>query len=587
MPDYTEKYHLKKPRPEEFADIADLNGNADIIDEALGKKADLDAEGKVQASQLPPLDYIPTEEKGKPGGVATLGNNGKIPSGQIDISADPVGTAENEVSAHNISPTAHQDIRTMAQTAQTSAEKALEVVAEMAYTINMVPSQAGSLSYTGSAQSPSWVNYDPKMLTLGGTTSGTNAGTYTATFTPKGDYHWADGSKTAVSVSWTIGRAAISAVPSQSGSLTYTGSSQSPSWSGYDSAKMTLGGTTTGINAGSYNATFTPKANYRWSDGSTGAKTVAWSIGKAAGSLSLSPTSLSITGSSGTTKTIAVTRAGNGAISASSSNTGVATVSVSGTTVTVTLKGSGSATITVSVAAGTNHNAPSSKTCSVTGSIISTTLASNSWATIAAVSAAGNASSFWSVGDEKTITVNGETLTLVIMGFNHDDLASGGKAGITFGLKHLMKDTRQMNSSNTNSGGFTGSAMYTWLQNTLLGQLPSDLKNVIKSVNKKTSAGSASSTINTNAMKLFLFSEIEVFGSTSYSAAGEGSQYSYFATAANRIKKLQNGAGSANGWCERSPNASYSNLFCIVNGSGNANFYYAANYGGVCFGFCV
>lgn len=587
MPDYTEKYHLKKPRPEEFADIADLNGNADIIDEALGKKADLDAEGKVQASQLPSLDYIPTEEKGAPGGVATLGNNGKIPSGQIDISADPAGTAENEVSAHNISPTAHQDIRTMAQTAQTSAEKALEVVTEMAYTINMVPSQAGSLSYTGSAQSPSWVNYDPKMLTLGGTTSGTNAGTYTATFTPKGDYHWADGSKTAVSVSWTIGRAAISAVPSQSGALTYTGSSQSPSWSGYDSAKMTLGGTTTGTNAGSYNATFTPKANYRWSDGSTGAKTVAWSIGKAAGSLSLSPTSLSITGSSGTTKTIAVTRAGNGAISASSSNTGVATVSVSGTTVTVTLKGSGSATITVSVAAGTNHNAPSSKTCSVTGSIISTTLASNSWATIAAVSAAGNASSFWSVGDEKTITVNGETLTLVIMGFNHDDLASGGKAGITFGLKHLMKDTRQMNSSNTNSGGFTGSAMYTWLQNTLLGQLPSDLKNVIKSVNKKTSAGGASSTINTNSMKLFLFSEQEIFGAKTYSTGNEGSQYSYFATAANRIKKLQNGAGSANWWWVRSPYASDSYSFCIVYSSGNASYVSADSYGGVCFGFCV
>ncbi len=239
------------------------------------------------------------------------------------------------------------------------------------------------------------------------------------------------------------------------------------------------------------------------------------------------------------------------------------------------------------MAAGTNHNAPSNKTCSVTGSIISTTLASNSWATIAQVSAAGNASSFWSVGDEKTITVNGETLTLVIMGFNHDDLASGGKAGITFGLKHLMKDTRQMNSSNTNSGGFTGSAMYTWLQNTLLNQLPSDLKNVIKSVNKKTSAGGASSTINTNSMKLFLFSEQEIFGAKTYSTGSEGSQYSYFATAANRIKKLQNGAGSANSWWERSPNASNSVSFCSVYSGGDASYYGAGFNGGVCFGFCV
>lgn len=72
-------------------------------------------------------------------------------------------------------------------------------------------------------------------------------------------------------------------------------------------------------------------------------------------------------------------------------------------------------------------------------------------------------------------------------------------------------------------------------------------------VPKKTSAGSQSSTINTNSMKLFLFSEIEIFGSTTYSKAGEGSQYSYFATAANRIKYLSNGSGSASWWWERSP----------------------------------
>lgn len=107
------------------------------------------------------------------------------------------------------------------------------------------------------------------------------------------------------------------------------------------------------------------------------------------------------------------------------------------------------------------------------------------------------------------------------MGFNHDDLASGGKAGITFGMKNLMATTRRMNASNTNSGGFTGSEMYSWLQNTLLPTLPSDLQAVLKSVNKKTSAGSQSSTINTNSMKLFLFSEIEIFGSTTYSKAGE------------------------------------------------------------------
>lgn len=144
-----------------------------------------------------------------------------------------------------------------------------------------------------------------------------------------------------------------------------------------------------------------------------------------------------------------------------------------------------------------------------------------------------------------------------------------------------------MNSSNTNSGGFPGSAMYSWLQNTLLKQLPSDLQAVLKSVNKKTSKGSASSTINTNAMKLFLFSEIEIFGTTTYSASGEGAQYPYFATAGNRIKHLANGTGSAYWWWERSSNASASVNFCCVFSNGNASDNGADFSNGVCFGFCV
>ena len=144
-----------------------------------------------------------------------------------------------------------------------------------------------------------------------------------------------------------------------------------------------------------------------------------------------------------------------------------------------------------------------------------------------------------------------------------------------------------MNSSNTNAGGFTGSDMYDWLQSTLLNSLPSDLRAVLKSVNKKTSAGSQSSTINTNAMKIFLFSEIEIFGSVTYSKSGEGSQYSRFATASSRIKYLSNGSGSASIWWERSPYGDDSNLFCRLNSSGYAS-YDGANYSrGVCFGFCV
>ena len=51
----------------------------------------------------------------------------------------------------------------------------------------------------------------------------------------------------------------INAVPTQNGVLTYNGQAQSPSWNSYDPNAMTLGGVTTGTDAGTYTATFTPK----------------------------------------------------------------------------------------------------------------------------------------------------------------------------------------------------------------------------------------------------------------------------------------------------------------------------------------
>lgn len=591
MATYTTKYHLKKPALEDFGDVADINSNMDIIDETLTNKADLGEDGKVPLEQLPELGS--DLELGETSDTAYRGDRGKAAydhsqtknSNPHETAAKDIDYTDNEeLGATNVQD-AIDAVALVAKTAQATADDALEAITEIAFTINTVPTQSGSLTYTGQAQSPTWNSYDPNALQIGGTTTGTNAGTYQATFTPKDPYKWADGTTTAKTVNWTIGRAGIT-LPTQSGSLTYTGAAQSPSWSGYDSNKMTLGGTTSGTNAGSYNASFTPKANYQWTDGTTSAKTAAWSIGKAAGSLTLSKSSVSIDVSS-QTDTVTVTRPGDGVITATSNNSAIATASVSGTTITITAKASGSTTITVKVAAGTNYTAPANKTINVTVQMLSPTLANNTWAQIAAASEAGVAASTWSVGDTKNITVGGETLTVEIVGFNHDDLASGGKAGITFGLKNLMASIRRMNASKTNNGGFTGSEMYSWLQNTLLPTLPSDLQTVLKSVNKKTSAGSQSLTINTNSMKLFLFSEIEIFGSTTFSKAGEGSQYSYFATAANRIKYLANGTGSANWWWERSPDGSNSGNFCRVSSVGNASYNDANSAGGVYFGFCV
>ena len=167
------------------------------------------------------------------------------------------------------------------------------------------------------------------------------------------------------------------AVPKQSGTLTYNGSAQSPSWSNYDASKMTMGGTTSGTNAGSYTTTFTLNDGFKWADGTTGTKSVIWKIGKATGSVSFSKDSLSIDKNS-TTDTLDVTRTGTGAITATSSDTSVATVTVNGTKVTVTKVGDGTATITVKVAADANYK-EASKTCSITCVGIPTLAYGSTW----------------------------------------------------------------------------------------------------------------------------------------------------------------------------------------------------------------
>lgn len=383
-------------------------------------------------------------------------------------------------------------------------------------------------------------------------------------------------------LSVTVERRSIAIVPSQSGTLTYTGSTQSPSWSNYDSAQLTIGGATSGTNAGSYNATFTPTSNYRWADGTTTGKQVAWTIGKAAGSLSISPTSMTLD-TSNKTKTITVTRPGDGAITANSSNTATATVSVSGNIVTVTGKANGSAVITVSVAEGTNYTAPANKTCAVTVSFLKDNFADNDWSAIIAACHSGSVPSTWVVGNSKTMTINGVNYRVDIIGKNHDTYANGGKAPLTFQLHDCYGETKNMNSYNTNKGGWTSCAMRKTHLPAILSQMPTEVQNGIREVNKLTSAGNKSATINTTADKLFLLSEVEIFGRVSYSKSGEGTQYDYYKAGNSKVKKLN---GRANDWWKRSPYDSNSTDFCYVDSYSNANYAGASYANGVAFGFC-
>lgn len=89
-----------------------------------------------------------------------------------------------------------------------------EIIAAIleAQTIESVPVQDGTLTFTGEAQSPAWDDFDDKQLEISGTITGTNAGTYTATFTPiQGEvsgHEWYDETFEAKNATWEIGKAA-------------------------------------------------------------------------------------------------------------------------------------------------------------------------------------------------------------------------------------------------------------------------------------------------------------------------------------------------------------------------------------------
>lgn len=284
---------------------------------------------------------------------------------QLTIGGDRFGTDAGNYTA-TFTPTANYKW-------WDGSTEAKEVTWTITSVIVSIPVQSGSLTYTGAPQTPEWDNFDQENSSVS-VTPQTNAGTHSATFTLLTGM-WSDGTTGKKTVNWTIGRASIPAVPQQSGSLKYDGNPKTPSWdTNYDSNKMTVS-VEAQINAGTgYTASFTPDSNHQWWDGSVGAKTATWTIGKGDQVVSVSPQSVTLNTSTRSAK-FTVTRKGNGVISATSGNPSVATIGgINQQTGEVTVNSvndtTGTAVITVKVAAGTNYLAGADKEVQVNAQFV-------------------------------------------------------------------------------------------------------------------------------------------------------------------------------------------------------------------------
>lgn len=202
------------------------------------------------------------------------------------------------------------------------------------------------------------------------------------------------------------------------------------------------------------------------------------------------------------------------------------------------------------------------------------------------------------VGNTITINVNSKDYPFRIIGFNHDDLTSEtaygeatatGKAGITFQMVDCLDTKYQMNGgTHTNEGGWYSSTLRATLNSSdIKGKVAANWTNIIKTVEKKSSHGNTSSAIQSTNDDLFLLSEIEIFGSTTYSVEGEGTVYAYWSENNTESARIKYSNGEVWPWWTRSPREDNTRSFCTVTNTGKASSTTSNNTYAVSFGFCV
>lgn len=207
----------------------------------------------------------------------------------------------------------------------------------------------------------------------------------------------------------------------------------------------------------------------------------------------------------------------------------------------------------------------------------------NEWSTIIDACQSGNVPETWAVGDHKDMTINGASYQIDIIGKNHDTYTSGGTAPLTFQMHDCYATSYPMNTDNMILTGWTGCTMRSTSLPAVLSLMPTEVKDSIREVNKLTASLENGNPIVSTADKLFLLSEIEIFGSITYSKVGEGTQYDYYKAGNSKEKKQ---SGSAIYWWERSPyTGDWFPSFCLVV---NGGVYYGQQgvSFGAAFGFC-
>ena len=223
--------------------------------------------------------------------------------------------------------------------------------------------------------------------------------------------------------------------------------------------------------------------------------------------------------------------------------------------------------------------------------------ATDNWQLIKNTSIAGQVATVYGsqVGATRQITLTDNT-TMTIRLSNADDTMyarsdGSGTTGLCMEFVDCFPDAWQMNTSNTNAGGWNACQMRTVRMAQLFDLLPSDLAAVIETADIPTANnGTGTVSVIDSEDKLFLLAEKEVFGTRTYSVAAEAdalTQWAWYATHNTNADRVKKRNGSASYWWLRSPFSGDSSIFCDVNSSGSADYSYARYSLGVSPGFVI
>lgn len=222
--------------------------------------------------------------------------------------------------------------------------------------------------------------------------------------------------------------------------------------------------------------------------------------------------------------------------------------------------------------------------------MLKTNLSDYTWGQIIDFSESGIANQLFNINDTKKLPLSGHynyEITMEIVGFNHDELASGGKAGITFGSKNCMNETERMNSRANNY--FAETELFEKLNSEIFNSFPEEVRSGIKIVKKKSSEVNSeygNNRISTDEMKVFLFSDSEL-GVENPNVADQGACYKKFVNDESRKKASEKSPQSYQTYWTRSFEIDKSYTFCTIDAYGKkSNEVVDANIG-VSFGFCV